>query len=300
MNKLSLIISQEYKTDVTSKSFWISTILVPVLLIGFGVFIGFLAADSDSFNTMADATTGMDDKDLSGTQVIGMMCGILLTFFVMTYGAIIFNKVKVEKCNRIIEVLATCVTGRTMMLAKIISVGLIGLTQMCVWGILVVGGLVAVIFLFGVDIPWQDVLSWRVLGIFLWCVGFFLGGYVFYGSLFAACGATTDRNNENQEYMTILTFILLGSFYIGIFAVDHPTSVLAMSCSLIPFTSTTCGVVGAVSGQNPLWFSLLSLAVLWGCSAITLSLAGKIYTSSLLLMGKKLTPKDIITFLKAK
>lgn len=300
MNKLSLIVSQEYKTDISSKSFWISTFLVPVLLIAFGAFIGFLAADSDSFDTIAKHTSSLDDNELTDNQAIGMLCGISLTFFVMTYGATIFNKVKVEKCNRIIEVLATCVDGRTMMLAKVISTGLIGLTQLCVWGVLIVGGLFGAVFLFGLDLPWNEILSLHTLSIFGWCIGYFIGGYVFFGSLYAACGATTDRNNENQEYMTLLTFILLGSFYIGIFAVDHPESLLSRACSLIPFTSSTCGAVGAVSGQNPLWFSFLSLLLLWVCAAITLSLAGKIYTSSLLLMGKKLAPKDILIFLRSK
>ncbi len=303
MSKLGLIVSQEYKTSVFSKSFIISTFLVPVLIFIFGAVIGVLMANSDSLETVGSIASGMGgdtDKEMTGAQAMGMMCGFAMTMFVMTYGAAIFNKVKQEKTNRIIEVLATCVNGRTLMIAKVISIGLMGLTQLIAWG-LILGILgFGCILIFNIEIPWNIVFSGRVIGMLLWCIGYFLGGYVFFGSLFAACGATTDRNNENQEYMSVLTFILIGSMYLGMFVVDHPSSVVATVFSFIPLTAPTCGVVGAVSGQNPIWLSLLSLLTLWAFAGITLILAGKIYTSSLLLMGKKLTPKDILTFLKSK
>lgn len=298
---LKLIVLQEYKNDVMSKSFWLSTILMPVIMIAFGAIVGFMSTESDAMKSFSETVSMVDEEsDLSGAQVMAMMCGICLTLFVMTYGAMIFNKVKVEKCNRIIEVMATCVTGRTMMLAKIISVGMTGLTQMGIWAFILGSGAFALIFLFHVDIPLEIIFSWRVLAGFGWMVAYFIGGYVFFGSLFAAIGATTDRNNENQEYVTVLTLILLASFYVGIYAVDHFGSPLALFCALLPFTSSTCGAVGAISGQSPLWFSFLSVGILWGSAWLMTSLAGKIYTSSLFLMGTKLKPKDIVAFLKTK
>lgn len=298
---LKLIVLQEYKNDVTAKSFWLSTILTPIILIAFGTIVGFLASESDAMQSFSSGVSGIDDdSDLSGSQVVAMMAGIFLTLFVMTYGAMIFNKVKVEKCNRIIEVLATCVTGRTMMLAKIISVGMTGLTQLGIWALLLLGGAFGLMFVFNVNIPLEIIFSWRALAALGWSVAYFIGGYVFYGSLFAAVGATTDRNNENQEYVSMLTFVLIASFYVGIYAVDHFGSPLAIFCSLLPFTSSTCGAVGAISGQASLWFSFLSVGILWASGWIMVSLAGKIYTSSLFLMGTKLKPKDIIAFLRTK
>ena len=135
---------------------------------------------------------------------------------------------------------------------------------------------------------------------FVWSIIFFVGGYIFYGSLYAAVGALTDKNNENQEYMTIITFILLASFYIGIYAVDNPTSSLTQWCSYIPMTSPTIAAVGAISGDMPIWQTLLSVIILYATAILSLSFAGKIYTSALLLKGKKLTPKDILIFLKSK
>lgn len=301
IRNLKLIIQQEYKSDVKAKSFWISTFLVPLLMVLVGVVLGFLMSESSTATAVfGDHHSDNDGSDLSAAQAIGLFCGMALTFFVLTCGSQIFNKVKVEKCNRIMEVLATCVEGREMIIAKVITVALVSFTQLLAWGVIIGIGVVGVITIFHVNIPWDVILTWRSVGMLFWCIGFFIGGYVFFASLFALCGATTDRNNENQEYVTVLSFILMMSVYLAIYAADNPSSLVSVIFSLIPFTATTCGVVGAVSGETPLWISFLSLAVLFACGYFTLMLAGKVYTTSLMLTGKKLTPKDLIIFLKAK
>lgn len=225
MSQLSLIIKNEYLTDIKSKSFWIATFVFPLVMVAFGAFIGFLAGDSESLTKTANFAAPEPDE-MTPAKAMGMMLGMLLTLFIMMYGAQIFNKVKTEKCNRIVEILATCVEGRTMLMAKIISVGLIGLTQLMLWFLLT--GVIAagILIVFMPDISFgflTNPIFWRAL---VWSILFFIGGYIFYGSMFAAVGAMTDKNNENQEYMSILTFLLLGAFYIGEYAVDNGEGVL--------------------------------------------------------------------------
>lgn len=301
MSQLSLIIKNEYLTDVRSKSFWLSTLLVPLIMAGFGIFGGVMAAESDSMSSVMESMPTTPDAEMMTPQkMMGMLLGLFLTLFLMMYGAMIFNKVKAEKCNRIVEILATCVDGKTMMLAKIIAVGLTGITQLLLWGLII--GVIA----FGLIIVLAPDMSMGFLShswiwiSFLWAIAYFIGGYIFFGSLYAACGALTDKDNENQAYMTVLTFILLGSFYIGQFAVDHGDSTFAQICGYIPLTSPTIGCVNAVTGIAPLWQSSLSLIILYASAAFALAISGKIYSCSLLLKGKNFTPKDIVTFIKSK
>lgn len=299
MSQLSLIIKNEYITDIRAKSFWIATFVLPLVMVGFGIFIGFLANDSESLTKAANFAAPEPDE-MTPAKLLGMMLGMLLTLFIMMYGAQIFNKVKTEKCNRIVEILSTCVDGRTMLLAKIIAVGLIGLTQLLLW--FMITGIIAagIVIVFMPDISFSflgEAMFWKGL---IWSLLFFIGGYVFYGSLFAAVGAMTDKNNENQEYMSILTFMLLGAFYIGEYAVDHGDGAFATVCMFLPFTSPTVGTVNAVGSDSPLWMCILSLLTLFGCALLSIAFAGKIYTSSLLLKGKKFSPRDIVTFLKSK
>lgn len=299
MSKLGLIIKNEYLTDIRTKSFWIGTILVPILFIAFSIFIGFLMADSDNMQKVANPAAP-DADEMSGMQVLGMLCGIFLALFLMVYGSQIFAKVKKEKVNRIMEVLATCVSGRTMMLGKIISVGLLGFTQLLIWAGLIILGITGIMTVFKPDIDFSIFMNPDIYIGILWTLLFFIGGYIFYGSIYAACGALTDKDNENQAYMTVITMMLLMSFYIGEYAVTHSSNFFVVFCSFFPFTAPTIASVNAVASEVPVWQSVLALAVLYGFASLALSLSGKIYTSSILLKGKKFTPKDILLFLKMK
>lgn len=301
MSQLGLIIKNEYLTSISSKSFWISTFIVPLLMVAFGGFAGYMMSESESATQVAESLPiTPEDESMTALQGIGMMMGMFLTLFIMMYGTSIFTRVKAEKTNRIVEILATCVPGRTMMLAKIIAVGLVGITQLLLWAGLIIVLVWGLLMVFSTSIPWDKVLQYKYIMAVVWSVLYFIGGYVFFGSLYACGGAISDKNNENQEYVSVLTFILLISFYIGMYAVDHGGSAFVRILSYIPFTSPTLGAVNAITQTAPLWESILSLIVLYICAWFAMAIAGKIYTSSLLMKGKKFTPKDIVTFLKAK
>ncbi|MDE6768797.1 MAG: ABC transporter permease, partial [Muribaculaceae bacterium] len=188
----------------------------------------------------------------------------------------------------------------TMMLAKIIAVGLICMVQLLVWASFIIIGITVVFMVFPFAIPFDILTNPKLYLAILYMLLYFIGGYILYGSLYAACGAITDKDGENQTYMSVLTFILLGAFYIGQFAVDNGESVLATACNYIPFTSPTVGTINAVSGVSPWWQTLISLVVLYVSAFICVMFAGKLYRSSLLLKGKQLTPRDLITFLKVQ
>lgn len=299
MSKLALMISTEYRQDVRSKSFWIVTFVLPVFIVGFSFLIGYLTEDNDAMQEMSKHTSPGVDENLSTRQLIGMISGVFLTMFLVMYGSQIFNKVKTEKCNRIVEVLISSVTGRTSMLAKVVSVALSGLTQMGIWAVLCIALVLGIApFIPGLDLTM--LLTWQT-GLYLAItLAYFVGGFLFYGALFAAAGALTDRNNENQGYLSVLMLLLMTTFYIGIYSVSSPGSPLSVVCFYLPFTSSTVGVVETMAGSALWWQTIISLAVLYASAFFSVSLAGKIYTSAILLKGKKFSFKDILVFVQAK
>lgn len=300
MNQLSLIIKTEVGTEIRTKKFWIATILVPIIMIAFGIVMGMLMSDSKTFmQTSQTLSIQPDEESMTLSKVAGMLLGMCLTFFLMIYGSMIFTKVKNEKCNRIMEILSTCVDGSTMMLAKIISVGIIGMIQLITWGLLIILGITAFFMVFQFAIPWDILSNPKFYLAIIYMILYFIGGFILFGSLYAACGAITDKDGENQAYMSVLTFILLGAFYIGQYAVDNGDGVLATVCNYIPFTSPTVGTINAVDGVSPLWQTIVSLIILYVSAFLCTTIAGKLYRSSMLLRGKQFSPKDIITFLKS-
>lgn len=280
--------------DVRTRSFWLTTILFPLLT---GLFIWFITSNGDSEGMKAFASlTGpdIDAKSMSGAQIIGLMAGVLLFMFVVMYGAQIFNKVKSEKCNRIVEVLISCVPGRAVMLSKVICVAMLGLTQMLIW--LIMG--IILMLSYGMNLPPQVLPMLAAAGGIT--MAYLVGGFIFYGALFAAAGAMTDRNNENQGYLSVLMMVQMAAFYIGIFSADDPSTIMAQICFYIPFTSPVVGVMQSVGGSASWWQTVLTLLVLYGSSFASLVFAGKIYTASVLLKGKKFSPADLLVFLRAK
>lgn len=298
-SQLKLLIRTEYISSIKSKSFLIVTFLMPLAMAVFGGIIGYLSTESNTLKTVANPAAP-DSPGMTGMQIFGMLFGCLLTLFIMIYGAQIFTKVKAEKSNRLMEIIATCVTGRTMMLSKVIAVACIGITQILIWVLIIAFVIVILKIITPFDIPAEIFTSGYIWKAIVWSVLFFLGGYIFYGSLFAAIGALSDKNNENQEYMTLLTFILLGAFYISQYSVDHVSGSLAQICTYIPFTSASVSIVRTLSGASPLWETLLSVAVLYLFAWLSIITAGKLYTSGILLRGKKLTPGDFLKVLKMK
>lgn len=297
-NLLPLLVSYEYRNDIKSKSFWIGTIALPLVAVAFGMIVAYLMDSSDAMRSMYGGS--QDNNDMTASQAIGMMTGILLVMFIMIYGAQIFNKVKTEKTNRISEVLVGSVPGRTLMISKVISVALIGITQIFVWIAMAFLSFGVAVFISPVPSMILSNFSPAVILMLVLAILYFTGGFLFYGSLYAACGALTDRNNENQSYMTLITMVLMMSMYLGMFATDNVNSALAQFCFYFPFTSPAVGGVLGVGGTAPWWQIALSLLTLYGCAFGMTSIAGKIYTSALLLKGKKLSLRDITTFLKAR
>lgn len=299
MSPLQLIITREYLQDVMSRSFWIGTFALPILMIAFGAGVGFLSAQSDTMQDVASMGQHTP-KDLNGVQLLGLMAAMFLTIFLMVYGAMIFNKVKAEKTNRIMEMIATTVTGRTMMLGKIIAVALTGLTQLLVWMLLIVVGAVVLLTAIGQPDLLAYMLDGRIWLGLLYAVFFFVGGYLLFGSMYAMVGAMTDKENENQGYIAIMTFILMACVYLASFAIDNPDTSLAVWCSFIPFTSPSLGAMAAISGTLSWWGVLLSLAILYATAWLAVTVAGKVYTSAMLLNGTKFSPRDILVFIRAK
>ncbi|MDE7109472.1 MAG: hypothetical protein K2O49_05855, partial [Muribaculaceae bacterium] len=72
MSKLSLIVRHEFLSDVKSKSFWIGTIIVPVVVLVIGGIFGLLMSEADTFNkTMQDLSTSPDPEEMTAAKAVG-------------------------------------------------------------------------------------------------------------------------------------------------------------------------------------------------------------------------------------
>jgi len=265
------------------------------------------------------------EKDISSMtsivgSVLGGIVGFVLFMMVMLYGNQVMRSVTEEKINRIVEVLISSVKPFQLMMGKILGVGLVGLTQISIWAVLmIIISLVASTF-FGISsmdlaadpkalndmMAAQDVtipeeafqvikeltsINWTlIIPLYIF---FFLIGYLTYASLFAAIGAAVgDDINDAQALVMIATLPMVVAFYIAMAAVSAPNSSLSVWSSVLPFTGPIVMPV-RLAISPPMWqigASILSsvlTVILFGW------LAGRIYRVGILLYGKKASFKEL-------
>ena len=245
---------------------------------------------------------------------IGLVGGFLIYIFIFMYGTMVMRSVIEEKTNRIVEIIISSVKPFELMLGKIISVALVGLSQFAMWIILGFVFLLIANGFISTDIDVTNlnaneaVLSSEIGSslmalpikslIFVFLI-YFLGGYLLYGSLFAAIGSASDQETDSQQFIVPITIPLIVSFVLVQLVIDSPHGGLAYWLSMIPFTSPII-MIARIPFGVPLHELLLSISLLIGGFLLTTWVAAKIYRVGILMYGKKISYKELWKWLKYK
>ncbi len=257
------------------------------------------------------------NADIAG--IVGMILSMLTYMFVLMYGAMIMSSVTEEKTNRIVEVIVSCCRPIELMFGKIIGVGLVGLLQMAIWFVLIV--IAIAIFGAGMMLSQSDMIqqsaqivnmqetqeimtelmaglnSMNFIEIFICFALYFIGGYLLYGSLFAAFGSAADQPSDASQATTPMIMIMVFALWVGIACMENPDGNLAWWCSIIPFTSPIVMMV-RLPYDVPAWEIAVSIVVLMATAVATTAMSAKIYRTGILLYGKKLSWKTMLKWLK--
>jgi len=232
-------------------------------------------------------------------EVIGYIAGLLIYLILLIYGSQVMMGVMEEKTNRIAEVLVSSVRPFQMMMGKIIGIGAVALTQFLLW--------IGFVFLIynvtkasGNNMSaaseivgtMQEVITGINMPLILFCFGFyFLGGFFFYASLYAAIGSAVNEDlREAQSLSFPVTMLVIISIALMTTAIANPTGPIAVWGSLIPFSSPIvmmARIPYGVPGTVPWWQLGLSMLLLILGFLGTVWFAAKIYRTGILMYGKK-------------
>lgn len=223
------------------------------------------------------------------------------------YGTMVMNGVVEEKSNRIVEVMISSVKPFDLMMGKIIGIGLVGITQLLIWIVLIGGVLASAGTLFpqsgmedaGSPLDVNLLLSVNWIEIVICFLLFFIGGYLIYASIFSIIGAAVDNAQDTQQFVLPVTLIFVFALYAGIYSIQNPDGPLAFWCSLIPLTSPIVMMVRIPFGV-PIWQVLLSIAILYISIVLVVKFAAKIYRVGILMYGKKPNIKEVIKWFSYK
>jgi ABC-2 type transport system permease protein len=276
-----------------------------------------------------------DPKNESTTMGswVGFFFGAVILFFILLFGMTILRSVSSEKSNRIVEVLLASVKPRQLMFGKIAGIGLAAIIQLVLWVVIVAFGLFVMRETLFPDI--MDASKWDVAkmanemknmtfqqhltrssgynsfveliyeriqfdNMLFYFLLFLVAGYIFYGTFFAALGATSGSENDGQQFVIPIVLLLLLAAWAGYYVLNNPESGLSYLFSLLPFTSPMVCMVKLAQGYNPGegYQLFVSFGILVISSLLTLRIAGRLYTNGILQFGHRLRISQFVKWLR--
>ena len=260
------------------------------------------------------------------SYMVGFGSGLVIYMMMFIYGAMVMRGVMEEKVSRIAEVIVSSIKPTQLMMGKILGIGAVGLTQFLLWIILMLIGTLAfsgyigageaqqlqemsagtgedgkAMMAKGLQMTMGQINFPLIIGAFLF---YFVTGYLFYASLFAAVGSAVNEDPQDaQSMMFPITIPIVLSFVMMSSIINNPSSGLAAWGSIIPFTSPIIMMARlpfGVPGTVPYWQLTASLicmilgilGVVWLCA--------RIYRTGILMYGKKPSWKEMLKWVFIK
>jgi ABC-2 type transport system permease protein len=217
------------------------------------------------------------DARRSESATVAFVGVLLLYGQLFAYGYWVAAGVVEEKSSRVVEVLLATLRPSHLLRGKILGIGLLGLLQLLLIGLVALFASNAVGSL---DFPSGAIATMGV--VLVW----FVLGFFFYAGLFAVAGSIVSRQEDLQTTMTPLTILIIASFIIGLSATGDPDSTLAVVASLLPFSSPLVMPTRIVLGNAAPWEVVASLAISVASTAALIPIATKVYSRALLRPGR--------------
>ncbi|MBI2710535.1 MAG: ABC transporter permease [Actinobacteria bacterium] len=218
-------------------------------------------------------------------NTLSRVASFLLYGQLIGYGVAVASGVVEEKSSRVVEVLLARVRARELLTGKIVGIGALGLGQLLLY---VVVGLSAATAAGTIDLPPGWLLA--ALGVMAW----FVLGYAFYACAFAVAGALVSRQEEVQNTTAPLTVLLIVSFAVSVFAVEDPSSTVAVVMSLLPFSAPLVMPLRTAAGGVPAWQVVAAVLIAVASIAGMVRLAARAYEGGALRFGSRLSLREAL------
>ena len=227
--------------------------------------------------------------------IFAAVIAFLLYMSIVLYGQNVLRGVLEEKTTRVAEVVVSSVPAETLLAGKVLGVGAVGLTQQIIW-------VTASVAMFKLRAPLMARLGVPTtpfqmpeisVGFAILLLLFFLLGFIFYASLYAAVGASVNTEQEAQQaVLPLLTMLVATAVFINPILMN-PTGRTAVVMSMLPFSAPIIMPLRLAIGSVP-WIDMAVALVALALSCIAaVWLAARIYRVGLLMYGKRPTLREM-------
>lgn len=240
------------------------------------------------------------------SYIVGITTSLMLYMFIMLYGQMVMTSIIEEKNNRVLEIVVSSVKPNALMMGKIVGIGLVAVTQILIWGIILTACSIWLMPLVSGAAQGAGGFDLGVLGspayileLFGYITLFLIGGYLFYSSIYAAVGSAVDNIQDASQLVSIAVIPIIIGMVVSMSVVQNPASSLAVWTSMIPFTSPMV-MMARIPFGIPAWQIWTSLALLYASFAGMVWLSAKIYRVGIFMYGKKPSFSELIRWARYK
>ncbi|MGG1632211.1 ABC transporter permease [Rossellomorea sp. NRS-1567] len=246
-----------------------------------------------AFEKEALVVGAKSEEELSQARGIVYVLLFFIYFSVIAYANMTAMEVATEKSSRVMEILISSVSPVKQMFAKIIGIGLAGLTQLAV--ILAVGYFTMIQKKDELVGGFFEGFGFESLsvGVIIYAVLFFLLGYFLYATLAALLGSLVSRIEDVQQMIMPMTFLIMIGFFISMFGLGNPESSFVTITSYIPFFTPMVMFLRVGMLNLPVYEPVIGIVVLLVTIIILGVFGARVYRGGVLLYGKSNSYKDI-------
>lgn len=232
------------------------------------------------------------EKDSTGLMIASFIIGLMIYITLTIYGQAIMGAVVEEKETRIAEILFSSARPFTLMMGKLVGVGLAGLTQLAIWITSAVVILTLLLVQVDTGLSLDSIPSITPLMIIYFLV-FFLLGFFIYASIFALIGSMVTTLQEGSQFSFPPVMILLIGFYFSFAVIRDPSSTLSFWASIAPFFAPITMPVRILAETPPFWQIGLAFVVNGLAIAGLVWLTARVYRVGMLMYGKRATIPEV-------
>lgn len=145
--------------------------------------------------------------------------------------------------------------------------------------------------------------------IVIFFILFLVSGYVMYSTFFALIGSIVTNEKEAQSFVMPITLSMMVPFMLGIYIIQEPNSVIAVTMSMIPIFAPTMMMMRLVFiaptlNEYSLFSGIvgeatLSLLIVMAFTFFMIWLTSKIFRIGILMYGKRPTLPEIIKWVRS-
>jgi ABC-2 type transport system permease protein len=261
-------------------------------------------------------TERLNERGRSGSGTAGLFAGlvvgVMLLMLILIHGQNILRGVLEEKATRVAEVVVSSVKPESLLAGKVLGVGGVGLTQQIAW--FAITGYLVSFFLplvmkgtkLGVGAaaggaassPLNGVLnsmSPMVLGV---AVAYFIVGFVFYATLYAAAGSMVNSEQEAQQAAAPVMVLIMSAWLCVNPVMLAPSGRLSVALSWLPWSSPIIMPIRmGLTSVAPIEIVGSIIVAALG-SIFTIWLSARIYRVGMLMYGKKPSFREVAKWIR--